>query len=245
MRKTKLILPEYSQLFRCIGPACEDSCCSGWKVIIDQATYDKYQTIPAGPLRSLIDANIVRLSENAEGLSQAAFAQIRIKPPLRMCPFHSAERLCQIQVEHGESYLSKTCSTFPRISHTIDTLLNTSLSLACPEAARLVLLNPSLLVESIKNARQIAWKEAAADADGPRSWFWPLREFGLGLIRNRAYPLWQRMFLLGTFSRRLDAVIHGKLDRGISALLRDFTAAIGPAACAPPWRPSPPTLRCN
>jgi lysine-N-methylase len=227
LRKTRLILPEYSKSFRCIGPACEDICCEGWNVTIDQATYEKYQTIPAGPLRVLIDANIVRTPENAAGLPPAAFALVRLQPPLRVCPFLSAERLCQIQVEHGESYLSKICSTFPRIQHTIDKQLNTSLSLACPEAARLVLLNPGLLAESIKNAKQIALDEAAADAIGPRSWFWPLREFALGLIRNRAYPLWQRMFLLGTFCRRLDAINHGKHGRGISALLRDFSAAVG------------------
>jgi lysine-N-methylase len=130
-------------------------------------------------------------------------------------------------VEHGESYLSQVCTIFPRIHQSIDTLLNTSLTLACPEAARLVLLNPDLLAESIKNARQVAWDEAATDARGPGAWFWPLREFALGLIRNRAYPLWQRMFLLGTFCRRLDAITHGKLDRGISSLLRDFSAAVG------------------
>lgn len=227
LRKTKLILPEYSKQFRCIGPACEDSCCVGWAVNIEQATYEKYQTIPAGPLRVLIDANIVRLPENADGSPPAEFAQVRMKPPLCVCPFLTAERLCQIQVEHGESYLSITCSNFPRVHHTIDKLLCTSLSLACPEAARLVLLNPDLLAESISNARQLDWNEDAADANGPQSWFWPLREFALGLICNRAYPLWQRMFLLGTFCRRLDAIIQGKLDRGISVLLRDFSAAVG------------------
>jgi lysine-N-methylase len=227
LRKTKLILPEYSQHFRCIGSACEDICCVGWQVFIDQATYEKYQAIPAGPLRVLIDDNIVRAPENAEGSSPANFAQIRLQAPLHVCPFLSAERLCRIQAEYGESYLSQVCSTFPRIHQTIDNLLNTSLTLACPEAARLVLLNPDLLAENIKNARQIAWDEAAADANGPGAWFWPLREFALGLIRNRAYPLWQRMFLLGTFCRRLDAITHGKLNRGISPLLRDFSAAAG------------------
>jgi lysine-N-methylase len=227
LRKTKLILPEYSKQFRCIGPACEDSCCVGWAVNIEQATYEKYQTIPAGSLRALIDANIMLFPENADGSRPAAFAQVRMKPPLNVCPFLSVERLCQIQVEHGESYLSETCSTFPRTRHTIDKLLNTSLSLACPEAARLVLLNPDLLAESIKNAKQIAWDEAAAEASGPQAWFWSLREFALGLIRNRVYPLWQRMFLLGTFCRRLEAITHGKLDRGITELLRDFSVAVG------------------
>ena len=108
MAKTWLIRPEYSEKFRCIGPACEDSCCVGWNVDIDQATYEKYQTVPAGPLRILIDANIVRIQEGSDGKKPPGFARINM-PPSMQCPFHNAERLCQIQVEHGESYLSQTC----------------------------------------------------------------------------------------------------------------------------------------
>jgi len=140
--KTRLIRPKYVESFRCIGPACEDSCCAGWAVAIDQATYDKYQTVPAGPLRTLIDANILRTPEGADGSKPAAFAQIKM-PPSRQCPFHNTEQLCQIQVEHGETYLSRTCAEFPRTARTIDGFEETSLTLSCPEAARLVLMNPT------------------------------------------------------------------------------------------------------
>jgi len=102
----------------------------------------------------------------------------------------------------------------------------TTLSLSCPEAARLVLLNPSLLSQTIDRAVPFGWHETAASSAPVREFFWPLREFSIRLIRNRAYPLWLRMFLLGSFCRRLEGLAHGTLGRGVPTLLGDFSAAI-------------------
>jgi len=228
LAKTWLIRPEYSEKFRCIGPACEDSCCVGWNVDIDQATYEKYQTVPAGPLRILIDANIVRIQEGSDGKKPPGFARINM-PPSMQCPFHNAERLCQIQVEHGESYLSQTCASYPRTTHVIDTLSEMTLTLSCPEACRLVLMNPALLAFNADSARQVESNDAKSDLPLLR-YFWPIRAFTIGLIRNRAYPLWQRMFLLGTFSRRLEAVVRGEVKGGFPAMLKGFSGAVASAS---------------
>jgi len=52
----------------------------------------------------------------------------------------------------------------------------------------------------------------------------------LELVVNRAYPLWQRLFLLGVFCRRLDAIAKGELDRSVPAFLRDFEASVAASA---------------
>ena len=228
MLKTLLIQPEYSEKFRCIGPACEDSCCVGWNVDIDKATYEKYQTIPAGPLRVLIDANIVRLQAGPDGKKPLGFARINM-PPSMECPFHNAERLCQIQMEHGESYLSHICASYPRTTLAIDKLSEMTLTLSCPEACRLVLLNPDLLAFNADTARQVDSNDTKSNLPLIR-YFWPIREFTIGLIRNRAYPLWQRMFLLGTFSRRLEAVVRGEVKGGFPAMLKGFSGAVASAS---------------
>ncbi len=69
--RTKVVRPEYAEEFRCIGPACEDSCCVGWHVSIDEATYRKYQSVPPGKLRELIDANILRTFKGPDGKNPA------------------------------------------------------------------------------------------------------------------------------------------------------------------------------
>jgi len=58
-------------------------------------------------------------------------------------------------------------------------------------------------------------------------YFWPIREFAINLIRNRTYPLWQRMFLLGSFSRRMEAVVRGEIKGGFPAILHGFSEALG------------------
>ena len=56
------------------------------------------------------------------------------------CPFLNGKNLCSIQKSYGENYLSSTCKTFPRrnIKYSDDQNIRT-LSMACPEAARLCL----------------------------------------------------------------------------------------------------------
>jgi lysine-N-methylase len=136
------------------------------------------------------------------------------------------ERLCRIHAELGEEFLCRTCAMFPRIAYTIDSVEERSLALACPEAARLILLDRDLMRVDTGSYEQMTWDESPEASRLPLRFFWPIREFTVGLIRNRAYPLWQRMFLLGSFCRRVDAAVRGESDRGVAGVLRDFPGAI-------------------
>jgi lysine-N-methylase len=48
--------PQYAKAFRCIGSECEDTCCHGFDVPIDKATYEKYQTLPS--FKPLMDQHL-------------------------------------------------------------------------------------------------------------------------------------------------------------------------------------------
>jgi lysine-N-methylase len=226
---TRMVRPVYAERFACIGPACEDTCCIGWSVHFDQAAWEKYQTLPAGPLRSLIEISVERLPLDAPVQPPGAFARVKMEPG-RACPLLNEQKLCQIQVEHGEEFLSRTCATYPRIVHKIDDVEEKALSLSCPEAARLVLLTPNLLAVHANDTEQMPWAEEASGLAEARvsllGHFWPIREFVLWQLMNREYPLWQRLFLLGIFVRRLDALARGELKRTFSEVLRDFKAAV-------------------
>ena len=102
--------PRYADDFRCIGPACEDTCCQGWKVAIDEATYRRYEDLPRSPLRTLIHENLERAPNT--GKTASPFAIIRMTPA-NQCPMLSEERLCQIQSAYGASFLSHACANLP------------------------------------------------------------------------------------------------------------------------------------
>ena len=208
MQHNKLFQPDYSDDFRCIGPSCEDACCAGWTIYVDQGAFEKYQTLPAGPLRTIIDENILRTPELAQGTggsAAATFAQIRMNT-LHQCPLLSADGLCLIQAEHGEGFLPYPCANYPRITYCIDGATEKALSLSCPEAARRVLLNPRLLTSAGRDGEPTMGNDREPRSDPWLPHFWRIRDFALALVQNRVYSLWQRLFLLDLFSRRFDAI---------------------------------------
>ena len=37
--------PDYYDKFKCIAGECKDTCCAGWQVDVDDASYEYYKTI--------------------------------------------------------------------------------------------------------------------------------------------------------------------------------------------------------
>ncbi len=237
MSQFTIVVPEYAERFRCLGPDCEDDCCHGWVVPVDRVTLAKYRTLPPGSLRSQLDVSI-RIRQPDDG--QPAFsgaASMRMLPS-GDCPFLTQERLCRIHQEKGESFLSETCARYPRFVHRIDGIEETALALSCPEAARRVLLDPELRTSP---ARRLAvqWNPSVQCNHPLRTFYWPIREFVTGLILERSYALWQRLFLLGIFCQRLDAIACNRDKRTFPQFLSDFSAVIASGSLRGPMEHIP------
>jgi len=183
--------PTYAASFRCISSACEDTCCQGWSVPIDRVTYEKYRSIDA--LKPHLGTLIVLNTANP---TPADHARIPLTAT-STCPFLDSQHLCGIQKHLGPEALSVTCATYPRAISTIAAEREEALNLSCPEAARLTLLDPSL----ISPIRLSSFANLCAN-DSQLA----IREFTLSLVGDRTYPLWQRMYLLGILARRLETL---------------------------------------
>jgi len=224
--------PTYAESFRCIGPACEDTCCAGWTVPVDRATWDKYQALPESPLRVLIQASVTRAPDGAEPAGDGKtpiFAKILMNEA-NQCPILNSEGLCRIHAELGESLLSHTCATYPRMVLPVGNEQEQALTLSCPEAARLVLLAPDLLAMGQDPGDSIPASLAGNQAPAH---FWAIRRVVLSLVRNRLYPLWQRLFLLDLLCRRLDSIAQGEANRSVPVFLTDFEATVASGALRP------------
>jgi lysine-N-methylase len=214
--------PHYDKEFRCIGPECEDLCCRVWNVFIDKSTYDKYKAIPR--LKPLVDEHLVLISNATD----SKYAQINFPAPSHTCPFLAADQWCSIHKEYGPSYLSPICDSYPRMQGSIEGMTEKPLHLSCPEAARLVLFQPNLVpIERDVTGDRPRYLPFLRMADQPpknngsaRKHFSNIRTFSLLLIQDRAYPLWQRLFILGLFSKRLTEVFAA---RQFELLPRVFT----------------------
>jgi len=137
-RSRPLLTPQYMRQFKCVGSQCEDTCCIGWRVNIDHATYRKYQRIPDLELRQELDSCIKR---NRSQPGEKNYARIKMNPG-NVCPLMNEESLCRIQLRLGEEFLSDVCATYPRVANLVNNVLEKSATMSCPEAARLALLNP-------------------------------------------------------------------------------------------------------
>ena len=210
--------------FRCIGAACEDTCCGGWGVTIDRQTYEKYQSCSdpeMGPLlRQFMTIDAAKGTEHDF---------VRIGLTGNYCPF-LAEGLCSVQLKLGESYLSNTCASYPRVIAVIDGTEERVLHLSCPEAARLVLLNHG----------PIEWSERAVDgkaptlgalvldsqranrAGTPYPYFQEVRELFLQVLQVKDYARWQRLEILGQLAEEFNAILGSREAAGVHA---DETAA--------------------
>ena len=134
---------------------------------------------------------------------------------------------------HGADYLSPICQEYPRKRWRIDGLMEQTLNLSCPEAARLVLLDPDLLAAPLhassrsryEQFRRMSQQNRNASTPAER-YFWELRGFALVLLQDRSYPLWQRLFILHLFCKRLTEVIAAKEVQLLPRLLSDYAEII-------------------
>jgi lysine-N-methylase len=132
----------------------------------------------------------------------------RIKLSSAACPFLS-EGLCSIQKKLGEGYLSFMCSAYPRVTNVVDDVLQRSLDLSCPEAARIVLLDPNPMQFDEEEgpprdprlgpmSRLSTTPTSNGESDKPYQHFREIRSFFIWLLQYRAYPLWKRLAILGS-----------------------------------------------
>lgn len=119
--------PEYHK-FRCIADSCPDSCCTDWEIVLDAESENRYRQQNGNLGKRLHEAMIT--DEDGD---------VIFKGNSPRCPFWNDKHLCDIQTELGEAALCETCRMFPRITQDYGDFVEHDLSIACPEAARLLL----------------------------------------------------------------------------------------------------------
>lgn len=125
----KIRVPDYFNEFNCIASECEDTCCAGWGIVIDEETFKHYESVE-GEFGDRLRREIVSVDgENIFVLKGDN------------CPFLTENKMCDIYNNLGEDSLCYTCRQYPRFTEEFGNLREVGLSLSCPEAARIILRN--------------------------------------------------------------------------------------------------------
>jgi len=107
------------------------TCCQGWQIIIDEEKLTEYKNMD-GALRELLKDGVDW--ENSMFREENGFCKLLRK-----------DGLCSLQYEKGENALCRTCAMYPRHIEEFEEVREYSLSLSCPEAARIILQNKNKL----------------------------------------------------------------------------------------------------
>ena len=211
----KVRQPKYFDRFLCTGADCEDTCCVGWGIPVDQETYGKYLSLPGHRIGDRALSSLVEI--NPAGSSTGNFAKLRLDGA--RCPALESN-LCTIQQSLGEPYLPDLCSKYPRALNVIGDVVERSLHLSCPEAARLVLDDPRAMIFHERTEERLPHRSVSLNlvSDDPDDCLYRIRALLMELIQERSRPLWQRIVSLEFAIGRLADV---DLAHSV-AILEDF-----------------------
>ena len=118
-------VPDYYNEFHCLADKCEDTCCAGWQIVIDEQSLRQYSRIKGENGRRL---------QNGIDWKESVFYQSADK----RCAFLNENNLCDMQLALGEKSLCKTCRRYPRHIEEFENVREITLSLSCPEVARML-----------------------------------------------------------------------------------------------------------
>lgn len=202
----KYRMPVYYSDFCCIGAACEDTCCGGWKIAIDKKSYEAYQNVSGNfgeRLRQAIDAKELSFRMNG-----------------RYCALLNQEKLCDIYKELGKESLCETCRTYPRHMEDYGAVRELTLSLSCPEAARIILgaASDGVWREQEKEVRR-SRKEKANDPN-PKLFacIQEIRKNLIFMVEHSELPLSDRFAMVLSYAhdlqRQFDKIYEERFDKG-------------------------------
>lgn len=170
--------PDYYKEFTCIADVCPDTCCAGWQIVIDEKSLRKYRRVK-GPFSG-------RLHNDVDWKEQV-FRQYH-----RRCAFLNEDNLCDIYSEIGKEMLCDTCRKYPRHIEEFEGLREYSLSLSCPEAARILLGKKEKT--TFQTAEVPVPEETYEDFDFLLfTALMDTRDFFLEIIQNRQLPMKLRL----------------------------------------------------
>ncbi len=192
----KHYFPKYCEKFKCIANLCSDSCCKDWDVVVDDTSFDFYNTAKGefgDRLRSLMT-----IDEDGD--------RIFIKQGEK-CPFWNSSMLCDIYINLGENHLCHTCKEFPRITQDYTAFCEHTLSFACPEAARLM-LNSDF---DTNFATHIPQNSPTNYSTTEMNFLLSVRKRTLEILSDNKMPLPERLCRLLAFNDRVQNMLDDEI----------------------------------
>ena len=204
----RYLKPHYYDKFVCTAGDCPDSCCAGWQIVIDEASLERY-----GNEKSEFGTRL----RNSIDWDEECFYQNN-----RRCAFLNEENLCDLYKALGPDSLCDTCRMYPRHTEEYEGLRELSLSLSCPEAARIIL--------SCKEPVRFLEEEDDLEDDFEEFDFMMFsqledtRDVLFSILQDRSLPLTLRMSASEQLTEQYQIRVEEQKEYEIDELLRNCEA---------------------
>lgn len=215
LKQTLYFRPEYVERFKCDGSKCNARCCKGWSIFIDEQSYKKYSR-----LADIVEH--IKFDKNADEYCVTLDEQGN-------CPFLTEKNLCRIQLEHGENFLSLTCSTYPRRTIDFGQFYERALFLTCPVAAEMILFKRKpMTFELTQVPETFLWTGGRLGVSTiyyPKNFSNRIIEIQIAMIsilQERQLTIDQRLIVLGFFIDRLEEIIGDFDDVALTKLIAAY-----------------------
>ena len=176
----KTLVPTIYKDFRCIGSVCQDNCCIGWEIDIDETTADFY--------RSVSGAFGDRLQRQIDW-ENGCF----ILGEGERCPFLNKNNLCDIIIELGEEHLCHICDRHPRFRNILADRVEMGIGLCCEEEVRQLLAFEEKM--TLVPGPDVDEEPAEVNPDLAEGCT-RVRDLAFSVIQDRSLPLRERMLQL-------------------------------------------------
>jgi lysine-N-methylase len=219
-RIRNVLVADYLQRFECIGARCEDSCCQGWEVEIDEATAHRYHKVKDPELTPLFREKLATRRAPGSSATPYCFSM----DSQGHCPFWDSDKLCKIQKRLGSEELSYPCARYPREENQVLHVRERAATFSCPEAARLALLTEKPIEFKLIDEKsdrfdryfRRAFPEPGVEEPPYAAHFWKARIFSITLLQARSIPLTERVLILGEYANMLDTLVASEYYDEIS-----------------------------
>ena len=196
--------PSYYDSFSCIADRCEDTCCAGWEIDIDDESYQYYMTIE-GELGERLRSSIKEYQGDDEDVYEIHGFILKEH---KRCPFLDGKGLCDLYRELGERALCEVCTDTPRNFLEYGGEREIALSAACPEAGRLIYGEEGRITFVKRETdEEFPWEESGEERHLAR-WIRSARDKAICILQNRELPVEKRILHYLSFAERVQGVLN-------------------------------------
>ncbi len=197
--KQPFLIPTYYLDFRCKGPECRNTCCSGWGVTVSMQQYFNLLGLACDkPLRDKIDRTFRPLLQP----SNERFAEIAHNH-LGNCPLQMENGYCMLHNQCGEKSLPWVCRNYPR-GPRAQYAYETSCSNSCEKTLELMFANDRPMSFTMRELQIELPNKPQIVSETQKSEYQRIRSYCFAILQNRSDSLPTRLLKIGKVLAVLD-----------------------------------------